>query len=199
MLAYVFWHWPRPGVAYDEYVARQVAFHQALATRGPAALEASSIWRVIGAPWTPASVAYEDWYLLGNSAGLDALNAAAVSDSLREVHDAAASLAAGGMAALYSPSGPRVGEEPTLDGAVAQWFSKPDTLRYGALYQRLRPQLGRLWTRMMVLGPSPEFLLLGDSASGLPPEWRAQITHRERLWPLDDTLDIPAIHSIQEN
>ncbi|HEX5570740.1 MAG TPA: hypothetical protein VFX31_05090 [Ktedonobacterales bacterium] len=199
MLAYVFWHWPRPGVAYDEYVARQLAFHQALAARGPTALEASYIWRVVGAPWTPASVTYEDWYLLGNSAGLDALNAAAVSDSLRETHDAAASLAAGGMAALYTPSGPRVGEQPALDGSVAYWFTKPDALRYSALYQRLRPQLAHLWTRMMVLGPSPEFLLLGDDLAALPPEWRPQLTHRERLWPLDDTLDDAAIHSGHES
>lgn len=198
MLAYIFWHWPRPGVASDDYVARQLAFHEALAARGPAALEASYIWRVTGAPWTPTSVAYEDWYLLENSAGLDALNAAAVSDSLREVHDAAAGLAAGGMAALYTPSGPRVGEEPALDGSVALWFNKPEAMRYGALYQRLRPRLSHLWTRMMVLGPSPEFLLLGDSVQGIPPEWRPQITYRERLWPLDTTEDSAWERSTQE-
>ncbi|HET9111411.1 MAG TPA: hypothetical protein VFN78_11340 [Ktedonobacterales bacterium] len=198
MLAYIFWHWPRPGVASDDYVARQLAFHEALATRGPAALEASYIWRVTGAPWTPTSVAYEDWYLLENSAGLDALNAAAVSDSLREAHDAAAGLAAGGMAALYTPSGPRVGDEPALDGSVALWFNKPEAMRYGALYQRLRPRLSHLWTRMMVLGPSPEFLLLGDSVQGIPPEWRPQITYRERLWPLDTTEDSVWERSTQE-
>ena len=198
MLAYIFWHWPRPGVASDDYVARQLAFHEALAARGPAALEASYIWRVTGAPWTPTSVAYEDWYLLENSAGLDALNAAAVSDSLREVHDAAAGLAAGGMAALYTPSGPRVGEEPALDGSVALWFNKPEAMRYGALYQRLRPRLSHLWTRMMVLGPSPEFLLLGNSVQGIPPEWRPQITYRERLWPLDTTEDSAWERSTQE-
>jgi hypothetical protein len=143
-------------------------------------------------------VAYEDWYLLENSAGLDALNAAAVSDSLREVHDAAASLSAGGMAALYTPSGPRVGDEPALDGSLAQWFSKPEAIRYSALYQRLRPRLSHLWTRMMVLGPSPEFLLLGDSLQSLPPEWRAQITHRERLWPLEAAPDDAAEQSTRE-
>jgi len=185
MLAYVFWHWPRPGVAFDEYEARQGAFHQALAARGPASLETSSIWRVVGAPWTPTSVAYEDWYLLESSAGLDALNAAAVSDSLREAHDAAASLAAGGMGGLYTPSGPRVGLEPALDGALAQWFAKPEAMRYGALYQRLRPHLAHVWARMMTLGPTPEFLLLGDDPRALPAEWRAQLIRRERIWPPD--------------
>lgn len=198
MLAYIFWHWPRPGVASDDYVTRQLAYHEALAARGPAALEASYIWRVTNAPWTPTSVAYEDWYLLENSAGLDALNAAAVSDSLREVHDAAAGLAAGGMAALYTPSGPRVGEEPALDGSVALWFNKPEAMRYSALYQRLRPRLSHLWTRMMVLGPSPEFMLLGDNIQAIPPEWRPQITYRERLWPLDTADDSAWAQSTQE-
>jgi hypothetical protein len=198
MLAYVFWHWPRPGVASDDYVARQQAFHHALATRGPAALEASYIWRVMGAPWTPASVAYEDWYLLENSAGLDALNAAAVSDPLRAVHDAAAGLSAGGMAALYTPSGPRVGAEPALDGSLAQWFAKPEAMRYGALYQRLRPNLAHLWARMMTLGPTPEFVLLGEDLHALPSEWRAQITRRERIWPLDALPDGEAAQSIRE-
>lgn len=199
MLAYVFWHWPRPGIASDDYVTRQRAFHEALAARGPMALQASAIWRVTGAPWTPVSVAYEDWYLLENSAGLDALNAAAVSDALREPHDAAASLAAGGMAALYTPSGPRVGLEPALDGSLAQWFSKPEGMRYGALYQRLGPRLDHLWTRMMVLGPSPEFLLLGDDSHALPPEWRAQVTRRERIWPLSAAPDGDVVESIEED
>lgn len=199
MLAYVFWHWPRPGVASDEYVARQLAFHQALAARGPMALQSSAIWRVTGAPWTPVSVAYEDWYLLEDSAGLDALNAAAVSDALLETHDAAASLAAGGMAALYTPSGPRVGLEPALDGSLALWFSKPEGMRYSALYQRLGPRLDHLWTRMMVLGPSPEFLLLGDDLHAIPLEWRAQITRHERLWPLTVAPDGVAVESIEED
>lgn len=198
MLAYVFWHWPRPGVASDDYVTRQQAFHQALASRGPTALEASYIWRVTGAPWTPVSVAYEDWYLLENSAGLEALNAAAMSDSLREAHDAAASLAAGGMAALYTPSGPRAGMEPLLDGSLAQWFSKPEAMRYSALYQRLGPNLARVWARMMVLGPTPEFLLVGDDIHALPLEWRAQITRRERIWPLEATLDRATAQSAGE-
>lgn len=183
MLAYVFWHWPRPGIASDDYEARQQAFHHALASRGPAALQASYVWRVIGAPWLPTSVSYEDWYVLENSAGLDVLNAAAISDSLREAHDAAASLAAGGVAALYTPSGPRIGLQPSLDGELAQWFAKPEGVRYSALLSQLTPHMAGIWTRMMVLGPAPEFVLLGSDTHALPIEWRAQITRRERIWP----------------
>ncbi len=197
MLAYVFWHWPRPGIASDLYEQRQQAFHQELAERGPTSLRASYIWRVMGAPWTPTSVAYEDWYLLENSAGLDALNAAAVSDALRESHDAAASLAAGGFAALYTPAAPRVGLEPSLEGGTEQWFAKPEGMRYSTLYSRLGPQLEGVWTRMMVLGPTPEFVLLGDDLHALPSEWRAQVTRRERIWPLNRATDSEQVDVIR--
>lgn len=183
MLAYIFWHWPRPGVAWDEYVERQSTFHQALADRGPTALRSSAIWRVTGAPWTPTAIAYEDWYLLESSAGLDALNAAAVSDALRGAHDAAAALSDGGVGALYLPGGPRAGLEPAFDGRLALWFGKPEGMRYSAVYGQLRPNLSHVWTRMLTLGPSPEFMLLEDSAQVLPPEWRVQMTRRELIWP----------------
>lgn len=189
MLVYIFWHWPRPDVPADVYEARQRAFHQALAGHAPAGLVASRVWRVTGAPWSQSQndIAYEDWYLLADSAALDALNAAAVSATLREAHDAAASLAAGGVAALYTPVGPRDGQEPTFDGVVAQWFSKPEGMSYGALYQQLDPHLSRLWQRMMVLGPSPEFLLLGADPAALPAAWRALRVPRERVGPPEET------------
>lgn len=189
MLVYLFWHWPRPDVPADVYEARQRAFHQALATHAPAGLAASRVWRVTGVPWSQSQndITYEDWYLLADSAALDALNAAAISDALRETHDAAASLAAGGVAALYTPVGPHAGQEPTLDCAAAQWFSKPEGMSYGALYQQLDPHLPRLWQRMMVLGPSPEFLLLDADPAALPAGWRPLSAHRERVWPPEET------------
>lgn len=185
MLAYVFWHWPRPGIASDEYEERQRAFHAALAARGPSSLLRSHIWRVTGPSWTPVAVAWEDWYLLSDSAGLDALNAAAIADPLREEHDAAASLAGGGMAALYAPAGPRAGQPIATDGRYALWFHKPEDMRYTTLYQRLGSDLPHLWTRMMVLGPAPELCLMTDDPHALTQEWAAQLTRRERIWPWD--------------
>ena len=183
MLAYVFWHWPRPGIASDEYEDKQRAFHAALAARGPSSLLRSHSWRITGAPWTPVTVAWEDWYVLADSAGLDALNIAAISDPLGEEHNAAASLAAGGMAALYTPAGPRAGMPLSLEGRYTLWFHKPSDMRYSALYQRMGADLPRLWTRMMVLGPSPEFCLMTDDPNTLGAEWRAQMTRRTPIWP----------------
>lgn len=186
MLAYIFWHWPRHDVASEVYEARQQAFHLALAAQAPAGLVTSRVWRVTPTLWTSGAVAYKDWYLLADSAALDTLNAAAVSAPLRETHDAAASLAGGGVAALYTPVGPRAGQAPTLDSAVAQWFSKPEGVSYSALYRQLAPRLPHLWQRMMVLGPSPEFLLLDGDPAALLAEWRPLVTHRELVWPPEE-------------
>jgi hypothetical protein len=188
MLAYVFWHWPRPGIASDEYEERQCVFHAALAARGPSSLLRSHIWRVTGPSWTPVSVVWEDWYLLADSAGLDALNTAAVSDPLREEHDAAAGLAGGGVAALYSPAGPRAGQPLSLEGRYALWFHKPAGMRYATLYQQMGADLPRLWMRMMVLGPAPEMCLMTDDLHALGPEWDVMITRREPVWPEDARL-----------
>lgn len=189
MLVYIFWHWPRPDVALDMYEERQRVFHQALAAQAPAGLMASRVWRVTGAPWAGVVGAYEDWYSLADSAALDTLNAAAVSAALREAHDAAASLAAGGVAALYTPVGPREGHAAVSHGAVAQWFAKPEGMRYGELYQRLAPRLPRLWQRMMTLGPSPEFLLLDANLAALPTDWRPLVTRRESVWPPEEEIE----------
>jgi hypothetical protein len=184
MLAYVFWHWPRPGIASDEYEERQRVFHAALAARGPSSLLRSHVWRVTGPSWTPGAVAWEDWYLLADSAGLDALNSAAISDPIREEHDAMASLASGGAAALYTPAGPRAGKPLSLEGRYALWFRKPEEIRYSQLYQRMGDDLPRLWIRMMVLGPAPELCLMTDDTHALDSSWEAQLTRRERVWPI---------------
>ena len=69
---------------------------------------------------------------------------------------------AAGMAALYAPAGPRVGQPLSLEGRYALWFHKPEDMRYAALYQRIGPDLPHLWTRMMTLGPAPELCLMTD-------------------------------------
>src|SRR5262245_52886820 len=103
LLAYVFWHWRRPTVTQSAYEAAQRRFHQALAAAPPEGFERSFSLALRGARWAAGGgEAYEDWYLVSGSAGLDPLNAAAISASRQAPHDAAAALAAGGTAGLYS-------------------------------------------------------------------------------------------------
>ncbi len=154
MLAYVFWHWPAPGVDPGRYVDALLDFHRALAAAPSAGLRGSRVLAVERAPWTPVERAFEDWYLVDDFAALGALNEAAVSGPRREPHDGAARLAAGGAAGVYRRlcAGPRPWDQVT-------WISKPPGMSYADLAARL--PAAETWQRQMVLGPTPEFCLLG--------------------------------------
>lgn len=169
MLSYVFWHWPRAGVAADEYEARQRAFHASLRAAPSEGLARSLTHGVSGAPWAAnGGAAYEDWYLLRDSAALDPLNAAAVSASRQAPHDAAAAVAAGGIAGLYTLQLGAMPHAPTH----AAWFAKPDGVRYADFFARLEPVVtrsdGALWMRHMTLAPAREFCLLSTAPVALP-------------------------------
>ena len=171
MLSYVFWHWPRSGVAADAYESRQRAFHAALGAAPSEGFTRSLTHALEGAPWANAGrAAYEDWYLLSDSAALDPLNAAAVSASRQAPHDAAAALAGGGIAGLYTLQLGAMPEAPTR----AAWFAKPDGVRYADFFARLEPIVerakGALWMRHMTLAPAREFCLLSTEQVVLPAE-----------------------------
>lgn len=181
MLAYVFWHWPRPDVAISEYEARMRAFQDALAADGPRELRTARAWRIEGAPWLPGGAGYAEWYLLDDSAALDTLNRGAVTGPLAEPHNTVAALAAGGAAGLYQTASTNPG---ILDGTTASWFSKPASMPYADFYAQLGEAQSRLWRRMMVLGPTPEFCLLSDEADSVMAAAGQPITvQRELVWP----------------
>lgn len=169
MLAYVFWHWRRGEISPADYESRQQRFHASLAAAPSEGFESSHSFRLAGVPWANrAGEAYEDWYVVRDSAALDPLAQAAVSMSRKEPHDAAAAVAAGGTAGLYTLRVGRVRPEATH----AQWFGKPDGMSYDQLWQSLGPRLKRhgaaLWMRHMVLGPGPEFCVQGAGPLDLP-------------------------------
>jgi hypothetical protein len=183
MLAYLFWHWRQPTISGAEYERRQRAFHAALAAAPSPGFRRSLSHGLQGAPWAnQGAEAYEDWYLVDGSASLDPLNGAAVTASRQAPHDAAASLAAGGTAGLYSL---RLGE-PLEQPLAAAWFGKPDGMRYDELFAVLKPaveQGAALWMRFMVLGPSPEFCLQSTGTFELPPELGARVIRLRPVWP----------------
>jgi len=160
MLSYTFWHWKREDVDAREYEARQRAFHAALGAAPPTGFHGSRCLAISGAPWAATGgEAYEDWYLVRDSAALDPLNAAAISAVRQAPHDAAAAVAAGGVAGLYRV---RIGAFLTAP-AAAYWFSKPAGMSYAVFEEQLAPVVaareGTLWCRQMTLGPTPEFCL----------------------------------------
>jgi hypothetical protein len=156
MLAYVFWHQPRPDVVLGDYVTALKTFHKSLGNQ-------SSAFRLSAAPWAPEGACYEDWYLLTNAADLDTLNEAAVSGARKNPHDTAAAYAAWGTAGLYDL---RLGTEKVRGARHAVWFRKPSDVSYDSIYDRLGPLCeitpAMLWQRRMVLGPTPEFCFLSN-------------------------------------
>ena len=185
MLAYLFWHWPQAGVAASAYETRLREFQQTLAANKPLGFLQSVVYRVQGASWLGKnSDAYEEWYLTDGSAALDPLNEAAVGSACRAAHDAAAQLAAGGVAGLYRL---RQGKGEVEAARFAYWLPKPAGMKYEELYALLKPLTGSpgiaLWGRQMVLGPTPEFCLLTRDAAALPSGLAPQMTSLERIWP----------------
>ncbi|HSS93172.1 MAG TPA: hypothetical protein VLR46_04180 [Candidatus Dormibacteraeota bacterium] len=173
MLAYVFSHRPGGGVDVTDYESALKHFHAMLAGAPPAGFLGSSTFRV--------GDRYSDWYLVESSAALDALNEAAVSGARSSAHDAAARMAVDGMGKLWSLAG----GEPPRGGGYEIPFSKPTGTSYADLYERVQPFAAlpgvSLWRRMMVLGPPPEFCLIGPAAIELPREFRPEVLRREPI------------------
>jgi hypothetical protein len=155
VLAYVFSH--RGTGAEDSYEAALAAFHRALASDPPPGFLRSAAFAVDRAPWLPGDgPAYEDWYLVAGWAALETLNAGAVSGPRQAPHDAVAGRARAGAGAIYAP----LGHDGALAGATATWAPKPAGVSYAEWHAALpRPA----WQRQMVLGPAPEYVVLGDA------------------------------------
>jgi hypothetical protein len=93
-------------------------------------------------------------------AALGALNEAAVTAARQAPHDAVARLAAGGVGGVYRRLATAAAE---IDRVV--WCAKPAGEPYAAFLGRL-PAV-EAWQRQMVLGPAPEFCLLGPAPAGV--------------------------------
>lgn len=183
LLAYVFWHWRQPSANTEAYESAQLAFQRALAESPSAGFVRSFSHAIVGAPWAnTGGEAYEDWYLIRDSAALDPLDEAAVTAGRKAAHDAAASLAAAGTAGLYQL---RLGTAPTTPRS-AQWFVKPAGMSYPQLYAAVEPALapvgGSLWMRRMTLGPATEFCVLAREPAVLAPAFQMIAIPLRPVW-----------------
>lgn len=170
MLAYVFWHWPRPDIEHGQYLDHLTDFHRTLAANRPPGFQRSVVFRISGANWLNTDgEAYEEWYLLDNSAAMDSLNDSAVSGVCEAPHNRVAREAADGTGGLYRL---RAGEEDLAQAKFATWLSKPAGVSYKDFYaglESLTAQPGvALWGRQMTLGPTTEFCIHSRSRIQLP-------------------------------
>lgn len=177
MLAYVFWHWPQPSVDHGTYVDHLRAFHQTLAANKPSGFQHSVVFRIHGANWLKTQGdAYEEWYLLDDSAAMDRINEAAVSGACEEPHNRVAREAADGVGGLYRL---RAGQENLAQSRFAIWLSKPAGVSYNDFFAALQPLTSQpgvaLWGRQMTLGPTTEFCIHGLAEVQLPQGYTGQI------------------------
>jgi hypothetical protein len=189
MLMYLFWHWPRPEVAPHDYETDEALFQAAIADAAPSGLIAPATFRCSGATWVNGGgTGYEDCYLLDNSGALDPLNEAAVVGGRKQPHDRLAAGMEAGAGALYSL---RSGMPSAVPAGDALWFSKARGVPYADFYERIRPLTDQpgatLWRRQMVLGPAPEFCLIGASSSATSADIECLIVTRTQLWPAQGT------------
>ena len=184
MLAYVFWHWPQPGIDRDTYLDYLASFHKTLAANKPPGFQHSVVFRIRDAGWLNTSGdAYEEWYLLDDSAAMDRLNEAAVSGACEEPHNKVAREAADGIGGLYRL---RVGEENLAQSRFAVWLSKPAGRSYSDFYADLQPVTSQrgvgLWGRQMTLGPTTEFCLHSPTEVELPEAYTRQRVPLDLIW-----------------
>lgn len=153
MLAYVFWHRPRPDAEADAYEAALTGYHRELAEEAVEGFHGSSAHAVAAVPWLEGAPGYEDWYLLEAAWALDSLGEAAITGRLEHPHRRIAALTGAMAAGLY-----RLVQGEGADGEHATWFNAHDPF----------PLAGsRLWRRQLVLGPTPEFCLLSDQPAAI--------------------------------
>ncbi len=177
MIAYVFWHWPRPEVERGAYLDHLADFHRTLALHKPEGFRQSIVYRIEGAGWlNTAGEAFEEWYLLDDSAAMDRLNDAAVSGACEEPHNKVARAAADGTGGLYRL---RAGRENPGEARFAVWLSKPEGVSYNDFFAKLAPLTSQpgvaLWARQMVLGPTTEFCIHSPAPVKLPEGFSGKI------------------------
>ena len=184
MLAYVFWHWPQSHIDRGSYLDHLADFHRTLAANKPSGFKRSVVFGIRGANWlNTTGEAFEEWYLLDDSAAMDPLNEAAVSGVCEEPHNRVAREAADGTAGLYRL---RTGYEDLAQSRFAVWLSKPTGVSYPDLYAALQPVTAQpgvaLWGRQMVLGPTTEFCIHSSTPIQLPENYSGHTIPLELIW-----------------
>jgi hypothetical protein len=185
MLAYVFWHWPQSTVDHATYVDHLLEFHETLAVNKPPGFQHSTVFRIHGASWLKtADDAYEEWYLLDDSAAMDPLNEGAVSGACEQPHNRVARETADGIGGLYRLRG---GDEDLSETKFAVWLSKPNGVSYKEFYAALelltsQPAVA-LWGRQMTLGPTTEFCIHSANPIELPAGYSGLQSQLTRVYP----------------
>ena len=183
MLAYLFWHACPDASATDEYESKMLRFGRALAdAKIPGVLGCAS-YAIERTPWL-GERGYEDWVWLEGTWALEGLNERAVSGPMERPHHAVSQATKhGGFGALYYLV---AGRHATPGHSKVMWLSRPR----GIVWREVMPAIVKsadaevaVWRRLMVLGPSTEFAMIGpaDLTLAVPQGWSRVEIGRRRL------------------
>ena len=182
MLAYVFWHRPRPQTERSLYEAAIMRFQRDLARQQPPGFISATSFAIAAVPWLSDHPGYEDWYLVAGSWALDPLNAYAIAGAMQSPHDSVAAQMEEGHGGLYAHAG---GEAVMAPRSAIYWMNRPRGISWQPPIAAVLAGCPRAnaWRRQMVLGRAAEFAVEvpGDAAIDVPPAWDARRVERVRL------------------
>jgi hypothetical protein len=175
VLAYLFWHTPKPTVAIADYERDLLAFSRSLSGLNCPGVKQISSFRTSAVPWLDGSSGYEDWITIDGSSALETLNEQAVSGRMAAPHGAVAQQMGAGYGGVYYHLSGDV--DPHL-AERAQWLSRPRGIEFRPVLKAISNTATgpvSVWRRFMVLGPGLEFVVLGDASLALqiPDGWSA--------------------------
>jgi hypothetical protein len=175
VLAYLFWHVPKPTVARNDYERNLVAFSRALSGLNCPGLGRITSFRTSAVPWLGNATGYEDWATIDGASALEILNERAVAGPVAEPHGAVAEQMGEGYGGVYyhlwGDMDPHAAER-------AQWLTRPRGISFRPVLEGMtNAAVGpvSVWRRFMVLGPGSEFVVLGGASFELqvPDGWSA--------------------------
>lgn len=183
MYAYVFWHAKPANATTAEYEKPLLRFGRELSNAKIPGMAGNASYSIGFTPWL-AEEGYEDWAWVHELSTLESLNERAVTGAMEEPHNAIARITKhGGFGALYYLVD---GAHQILGDSKVFWVSRPRNIRWRdampAIIKSASSNVS-VWRRLMVLGPAPEFAIIGSPGLTLavPQDWRSLEIDRRRI------------------
>lgn len=180
MFAYVFWHVRPDRVDVKTYEDAMSGFGRALRNQKiDGVIDNSSYW-VDKVKWVEAP-GYEDWVWVDELSVFERLNERAVTGPMEQPHDKIAQMTKhGGYGSFYYLID---GQRKTLGDSRVFWLSRPRGIQWRDVMPKIIASATTevsVWRRFMVLGPAPEFAIVGpaDLQLTVPEGWTASIVDR---------------------